>query len=121
MIYINNINDIRAYFNAKNHSLDDYSDRALEEILNYYRYKKVELSLDVIYRWNIYDSLEDACRENANSDGFFDTDDFKNSTDNQKTEICKNVLESLDYCWISLVENGTKYYLVTDYIEDEEI
>lgn len=119
MLYINDIRAIRAYFSALNHSLDDYSDAALEEILFQYRWTDYPLSLDAIYRWEQYDSLEEAAENLINSSDYFD-EEFKNASIEKKNDIILNVLQSLDYNATSVVENGKKYWLIAPYTEEEK-
>lgn len=119
MLYVNDIRAIRAYFSALNHSLDDYSDAALKEILFQYRWTDYPLSLDAIYRWEQYDSLEEAAENLINSSDYFD-EEFKSASIERKNNIILEVLQSLDYSVTSVVENGTKYWLIAPYTEEEK-
>ena len=120
MLYVTDIRAIRAYCSALGDNLEEYSDEALKEILFQYRWSNVRLTLDAINRWQQYDSLQDAAKELVESSDYFTQEEYVKASYEKKEDMIYNILTSLDYEVTSVVENGTKYWLISEHIEEEE-
>lgn len=120
MLYVTDIRAIRAYCSVLGDNLEEYSDEALKEILLQYRWNNVHLTLDAINRWQQYDSLQEAAKELVESSDYFREEDYVKASYEKKEDMIYNILCSLDYVVTSVVENGTKYWLISEHIEDEE-
>lgn len=102
MLYISDTSTIKTVLEALNQDISHLNDDDIEAIMNYYNHNDERLTSYTFEDWHHYESLEEACYVIANSDGYLDSKYYQELSDKQKRTTCANIIESLDYVYLTV-------------------
>ena len=109
------IHEIYNFLLAHNKSASKFSYNDIAEICYHTDcFDAICIDLD---QWSIYETLEDACKDLANGDGYFESDFYTKESPSYKREICSDVMMALDYTVLYVPDEKDGHYLIS--IEDE--